>query len=47
MIHVRLPNDVHKRLKTRVAQQDTTMQEWVESLVKRELGVQVPYTKLT
>ncbi len=37
LIHVRLPEDVHRRLKTKVAEQDTTIQNWVELLVSREL----------
>ncbi len=37
MIHIRLPEDVHKRLRIRVAELDTTIQEWVEKLVTKVL----------
>ncbi len=37
MIHVRLPEDVHKKLKLYVIEQDTTIQEWVSSLITTEL----------
>ena len=33
-IHVSLPGDVHKRLRVKVALEDTTIQEFVEQLVK-------------
>jgi predicted HicB family RNase H-like nuclease len=38
-IIVRLKVDVHKALRIRVAEEDTSIQKWVESLVERELGV--------
>jgi predicted HicB family RNase H-like nuclease len=37
MIHIRLQEDVHKRLRIRVAELDTTIQEWVEKLITRVL----------
>jgi predicted HicB family RNase H-like nuclease len=37
MIHIRLPEEVHKRLRIRVAELDTTIQEWVEKLITRVL----------
>ena len=37
MIHIRLPEDVHKRLRIRVAELVTTIQEWVEKLVTKVL----------
>ena len=39
LIHIHLPEEVHKQLRIRVAELDTTMQDWVSALVKRELGV--------
>ena len=37
MIHIRLPEDTHKRLRVRVAELDTTIQDWVSSLVQKVL----------
>jgi len=37
MIHIRLSEDVHKRLRIRVAELDTTIQDWVAKLVKTVL----------
>lgn len=37
MIHVRLPKDVHKLLRIRVAEQDTRIQDWVAAVVEKEL----------
>ncbi len=37
MIHIRLPEEVHKRMRIHVAKLDTTMQNWVANLVEREL----------
>jgi hypothetical protein len=38
MIHIRLPEDVHKCMRIRVAEEDTTIQHWVAALVERELN---------
>ncbi|MBP7053734.1 MAG: hypothetical protein KBE65_22210 [Phycisphaerae bacterium] len=38
-IIVRLKVDVHKALRIRVAEEDTSIQKWVEALVERELGM--------
>ncbi len=37
MIHVRLPEELHRHLRVYVAEQDTTIQEWVSSLIQREI----------
>ena len=37
MIHIRIPEDVHRLLRIRVAEDDTTMQDWVAALIEREL----------
>lgn len=37
MIHVRLSKSVHKRLRIRVAEEDTTIQDWVKDLIERTL----------
>jgi DNA-binding MarR family transcriptional regulator len=37
MIHVRLTEENHKKLRMRVAELDTTIQEWVAAMVEREL----------
>jgi len=39
MIHIRIPEDVHKHLRVRVAELDTTMQEWVVWAIKYGLEV--------
>ena len=38
-IIVRLSIDTHRALRVRVAEQDTSIQKWVEALIERELGV--------
>ena len=40
MIHVRLPEDVHKKVRIRAAEMDTTIQDWVLEAIQRELGCQ-------
>lgn len=40
MIHVRLPEDVHKRVRIRAAETDMTIQDWVLELIQRELARQ-------
>jgi predicted HicB family RNase H-like nuclease len=38
-IIVRLDPETHKALRVRVAENDTSIQQWVEVLVERELGI--------
>ena len=38
-IIVRLSNETHKALRVKVAQEDTSIQKWVETLLERELGI--------
>jgi hypothetical protein len=38
MIHIRLPEDTHRRMRVHVAELDTTIQHWVASLVEKELS---------
>ena len=38
VIHIRIPKEVHKKLRIRVAEEDTTMQEWVAAQV--EVGLE-------
>ena len=40
MIHVRIPEDLHKRLRIRAAENDTTLQDWVAIAIKNELDRQ-------
>lgn len=40
-IIVRLSTETHRALRIRVAEEDTSIQKWVEALVERELGVGV------
>ena len=37
MIHVRLDVEVHKHLRVRVAELDTTIQDWVSKLITKVL----------
>jgi predicted HicB family RNase H-like nuclease len=37
MIHIRLPKDVHKLLRIRVAEEDTRIQDWVAAVIEKEL----------
>jgi predicted HicB family RNase H-like nuclease len=37
MIHVRLPEDMHKKVRIRAAETDQTIQEWVFEAIKRKL----------
>ena len=37
MIHVRLPEDLHKRLRIRAAETDQTIQDWVVEALDTEL----------
>jgi len=40
MIHVRIPDDLHKRLRIQTAESDTTMQDWVAMAIRKELDRQ-------
>ncbi len=40
MVPVRLPGDVHKKLRIRAAETDVTIQDWVLEAIERELGRQ-------
>ena len=37
-IHIRLPEDVHKKLRIKCAFKDVTIQEYVEGLVREDLA---------
>jgi predicted HicB family RNase H-like nuclease len=37
MIHVRLPETIHKKVRVRAAETDQTIQDWVFKAVKHEL----------
>jgi predicted HicB family RNase H-like nuclease len=37
LIHIRLSEEIHKRLRIKVAELDTSMQDWVAGLVEKEL----------
>ena len=45
MIHIRLSEDLHKLLRIRAAELDTTIQDWVATLIGRELGQKRKGTK--
>jgi len=40
MIHIRLPEDLHKRLRIRAAETDQTIQDWVVKALQAELDRQ-------
>jgi len=40
MIHVRLPEVLHKRVRVHAAQTDKTIQDWVVEALQNELGRQ-------
>jgi len=37
MVHVRLSEELHKRLRIRAAECDTTLQDWVTMAIQNEL----------
>lgn len=40
MVHVRLTEEEHKRLRIRVAENDSTLQDWVAEAIRDELDRQ-------
>ncbi len=40
LIHIRLSEEIHKKLRMKVAELDTTMQDWVAEVVGKELNKQ-------
>jgi predicted HicB family RNase H-like nuclease len=40
MIHVRLPEAMHKKVRIRAAEADQTIQDWVFEAIRRELDRQ-------
>ena len=40
MIHIRLPEDLHKRMRIRAAETDQTIQDWVVEALQTELNRQ-------
>jgi len=40
MIHVRLPEDLHRRVRIQAAESDSTIQDWVVMAIKSELARQ-------
>jgi len=40
MVHVRLPEELHKRLRIKAAEGDTTLQEWIAATIEKELDRQ-------
>ena len=40
MVHVRLTEDVHKKLRIRAAETDMTLQDWVAIAIRNELDRQ-------
>jgi len=40
MIHTRLTGELHKRLRVRAAELDTTVQQWVVETIEKELSRQ-------
>lgn len=40
MIHIRLPEDLHKRVRIRAAETDQTIQDWVVAALEKEVDRQ-------
>ena len=40
MVHVRLTEELHKRLRIRAAESDMTLQDWVAMAIRKELDCQ-------
>lgn len=40
MIHIRLPEDLHKRIRVKAAETDQTIQDWVVEALQAELNRQ-------
>ncbi len=40
MVHVRLEEDLHKKLRIRAAECDMTLQDWVAAAIRKELECQ-------
>ncbi len=38
LIHIRLTPDTHKRLRSRAAEEDVSIQDWVEALIETSLA---------
>lgn len=38
LIHIRLKPETHKRLRVRVAEEDVSIQDWVETLIENGLA---------
>lgn len=45
MIHVRLPAEVHRRLRLIVASEDTSVQDWVERTISQAVATKWPKVK--
>lgn len=41
MVHVRLDEELHRRLRVYVASRDLSIQEWVASIIAREVATDV------
>ena len=39
MIHIRISEKTHKKLRIRVAEEDTTIQDWVSGLILRAVDI--------
>jgi plasmid stability protein len=39
MVHIRLPEDIHKKVRVRAAELDTTIQDWVVEAIREHLKV--------
>ncbi len=40
MVHIRLPEDIHKKVRVRAAESDTTIQDWVLEAIREYLDRQ-------
>jgi len=37
MVHIRLPEDIHKKVRVRAAESDVTIQDWVLEAIREHL----------
>jgi len=40
MLHIRVSEELHKKMRIQVAELDTTLQNWVVNTIAKELGPQ-------
>ena len=46
MVHIRLPEELHRKLRIRAAERDKTIQDWVVDAIRNELKRQGKETSI-